>query len=56
MVSGEIQSLRCTSGVEHRQNSFNGGQQAGTDPATITLLKEPLQAAMLEASNHWNLT
>ena len=54
MVSGKIQSLWCTSGVENRQNSFNCGQQVGTDPATIALLIEPLQAAMLEAPNHQN--
>ena len=52
MVSGKIQSLWCTSGVENRQNSFNCGQQVGTNSAMIALFIEPLQAAMLEALNH----
>ncbi|MFZ0312048.1 MAG: hypothetical protein WAL85_05010, partial [Candidatus Korobacteraceae bacterium] len=51
-ISREIQGLRRSCGVKDRQDSFNTLQQIGADAATVPLLIESLQAAMLEASDH----
>ena len=54
MVSRKIHSLRRSCGVKDRQDSFDSFQQIGTDAATVALLLESLQAAMLEALEHCN--
>src|SRR3984893_10120328 len=51
-IPGNIQSLGCSGGVEHGEDSFHRLQQVGPYSASIVAFIEPFQTPMLKAPNH----
>jgi hypothetical protein len=55
-IPGKVQSMRRSSGVENRKDSFNCFQQARTYPTPVIAFIEPFKTPMLKAPDHQDTT
>ncbi len=51
-ITRQVESLRCTGGIEKSQNFLNGIDKISTDAAAVTPLIKTFQTAMFEAPYH----